>query len=248
MNKKNVSDIYSMDRTEYLEKRQQYWENVQNRWGDKKTTGSFYQKKLQRYYRFFIPENQKVLELGCGTGDLLISLKPSYGVGIDFSRIAITKASEKASEHTFFICESVENIMEIIDTEICFDYVIFSDLINDLWDVQDVLEQIRPYCRRNTRIILNFYSRLWQLPLSFGQKIGQAKPLLQQNWFTTQDVVNILHISGFDTLKRTSEFIFPFNIPLIEQIFNRFLARIYPFKLFDLVNIIIARPIGKLNT
>lgn len=236
-----------MDRTEYLEKRRQYWENLQSRWGDRKTAGSFYHKKLQRYYRFLIPENQKVLELGCGTGDLLIALKPSYGVGIDFSKATITKASEKASEHIFFYCGPVENINKMVETDLCFDYIILSDLINDLWDVQDVLEQVLPYCRRNTRVILNFYSRLWQFPLSFGQKIGQAKPLLQQNWFTTQDVVNILRLSGYETLKHTSEFLFPFNIPLVEQTLNRFLARIYPFKLFDLVNIIIARPIGEQN-
>jgi SAM-dependent methyltransferase len=34
-----------------------------------------------------------VLELGCGRGDLLAALKPSYGVGVDFSARTLAKAN-----------------------------------------------------------------------------------------------------------------------------------------------------------
>ena len=33
-----------------------------------------------------IPEKSNILELGCGNGHLLSSLKPNYGLGIDFSK------------------------------------------------------------------------------------------------------------------------------------------------------------------
>ena len=37
-----------------------------------------------KFMQFLIPPGKRVLELGCGRGDLLAALKPSYGVGIDF--------------------------------------------------------------------------------------------------------------------------------------------------------------------
>jgi SAM-dependent methyltransferase len=37
------------------------------------------------YLRYLVPEGKRVLELGCGNGDLLNSLKPSHGVGVDLS-------------------------------------------------------------------------------------------------------------------------------------------------------------------
>jgi ubiquinone/menaquinone biosynthesis C-methylase UbiE len=39
---------------------------------------------LETYYAFVIPQGKRVLEIGCGSGDLLNAVKPCYGVGIDF--------------------------------------------------------------------------------------------------------------------------------------------------------------------
>src|ERR1700728_1407880 len=45
-----------------------------------------------KFMRFLIPPGKRVLELGCGRGDLLAALQPAYGVGIDFGAETITKA------------------------------------------------------------------------------------------------------------------------------------------------------------
>ena len=37
------------------------------------------------FVSFLVPENKRVVEIGCGTGDLPFKLKPSYGLGIDIS-------------------------------------------------------------------------------------------------------------------------------------------------------------------
>ncbi len=43
-----------------------------------------YREDDQKFMRFLIPPGKRVLELGCGRGELLAALKPSYGVGVDF--------------------------------------------------------------------------------------------------------------------------------------------------------------------
>ena len=50
---------------------------------------------LEKQYRYFVPEGKKVLEIGCGTGDLLAALKPSYGMGVDISPKMIDAAQGK---------------------------------------------------------------------------------------------------------------------------------------------------------
>src|SRR5256885_1153868 len=73
-----------------------------------------------------------------------------------------------------------------------FDFVILSDLVNDLWDVQQVFERLRNLCTPRTRIILNFYSRLWEWPRAIATKAGAANAILRQNWMTVEDVTNLL--------------------------------------------------------
>lgn len=44
-----------------------------------------YRNDDRKFMRFLVPPGKRILELGCGRGDLLAALKPSYGVGVDFS-------------------------------------------------------------------------------------------------------------------------------------------------------------------
>ncbi len=53
-----------------------------------------YHEDDRKFMQFLIPPGKRVLELGCGRGDLLAALKPSYGVGVDFGAKTIAKANE----------------------------------------------------------------------------------------------------------------------------------------------------------
>ena len=51
-----------------------------------------YREDDLKFTRFLIPPGKRVLELGCGRGDMLATLQPSYGVGVDFSARTIERA------------------------------------------------------------------------------------------------------------------------------------------------------------
>src|ERR1700710_2012663 len=62
----------------------------------------------RKFMRFLIPPGKRVLELGCGRGDLLAALQPSYGVGIDFSAETVAAANARHPE-LYFVLGDVEN-------------------------------------------------------------------------------------------------------------------------------------------
>src|ERR1700732_3930432 len=64
----------------YRDERITYWNSYTRR-----KSSNYYHRRLIEIYQFLIPPGQRVLEMGCGDGDLLASLKPSEGVGVDFS-------------------------------------------------------------------------------------------------------------------------------------------------------------------
>src|SRR5689334_24761046 len=64
---------------------------------------AFFHEEDLRYLKFLIPEGARVLELGCGTGDLIAALKPSVGVGVDFSNEMIAQARNSFPDISFFV-------------------------------------------------------------------------------------------------------------------------------------------------
>src|ERR1019366_4985565 len=62
-----------------------------------------YHEDDQKFMRFLIPPGKRVLELGCGRGDLLAALEPSYGVGVDFGAKTIARANELHPELHFVL-------------------------------------------------------------------------------------------------------------------------------------------------
>ncbi len=60
---------------------------------------NFFHEEDSAYFSFLIPKGAKVLDLGCGTGQLLASLQPSQGVGVDISECMIDVAGKNFSSN-----------------------------------------------------------------------------------------------------------------------------------------------------
>lgn len=197
---------------------------------------NYYHRRKQQVLQLYIPPGTRVLELGCGNGATLAALKPSYGVGIDFSSRNLGQARELHPELTF-----IEADVHCFALDATFDFIIASDLVNDLWDVRQVFQQLAPLCHARTRIFIDFYSRVWELPLRLARRLGLATPVLTQNWLTCEDVENLLELVNLEPLSRWQEILLPFNVPVAEPFFNRFLVKLWPFNLLALNNFIMAR-------
>lgn len=201
--------------------------------------GGFYQRQLVHYYSLLIAPGMRVLEVGCGRGDLLAALNPSIGVGVDFSREVLKQAKDKYPQLRFIEADAHELVL---DSE--FDVIILSDLVNDLWDVQTVFKQLTGLTHGRTRLILNTYSYVWQPLLALSQRLKLSKPTLEQNWLTVEDLSNLLNLADFEVIKHTQEILCPLHLPLASNFSNRFLVKIWPFSMLAMTNFVIARPVN----
>jgi SAM-dependent methyltransferase len=217
--------------------RRQHWDKMArhlDRWSG---LGGTYHRRLAQVFGFLVPPGLRVLELGCGRGDLLAGLNPAIGVGVDFSHEMVLRARARHPSLRFVEADTHE-----LDLDETFDVILLSDLVNDLWDVQSVLERLAPLVHPATRIILNSYSRLWEVPLAVAEGLGLAKATLWQNWLTVQDLSGLLELAGFEVVRHWHEILGPLPIPLFEPLFNRMVVRIWPFSELGLTNFVVARP------
>ena len=231
-----------MDAESYRTQRVTHWNRVAARKNDPERAGAFYQRLLEHYYGMMVQPGLRILELGCGGGDLLAALKPSFGVGVDFSSEMLDIARYRHPEYHFIQADVHDPVFKDPTARDAFDVIILSDLINDLWDVQTVLENVQPLCHSRTRIIINFYSNLWKIPLGLVKRFGKGADLLFQNWLAPHDVKNLLLLAGFDAINDRSKILFPLPWKFLAGFFNRLLANIIPFRWFCLTNFIVARP------
>lgn len=211
-----------------------------------KRNQAFYDDDLA-YMRFLIPEGLRVLELGCGTGNLLGNLKPAYGVGIDFSAKMIERAREKWPDCTFIVsnienraaCGSAGPVYESVEKP--FDAIILSDLLGNLSDIQATLMSIRGLCTDNTRIVIAYYSPLWEPVLRFGESVGLRMPQPELTWLSSSDVSSFLALAGFETIKQEWRQLMPRRLLGLGRPINRFIAPFPGIRALCLRHYVIAR-------
>lgn len=203
-----------------------------------KKRNNFYHRSLEKYFSFIIPEGSRVIEIGCGLGDLLHVVKPRYGVGIDFAPEIIEKAKVKYPDLIFLLDDAEE-----LGIDEKFDWIILSDLVGCLWDVQKTLQNLRKLCNPQTRLVISNYNYLWEGVMKLGESLRMKLPQPRQNWLSTADMNTLLHLEGFQVITVQKKLLFPKYIPLLNFVLNRFFANLPLINYFDLVNLIVARPL-----
>lgn len=200
---------------------------------------AYYHRELEKYLRFLIPQGSSVLEIGCGTGDLLASLNPRRGIGIDISPRTIDIARSKFP-HLQFHVGDVENL-QIHEK---FDYVLLVETIGHVDDIQLAFKELHKVCKPETRLIIVHYNYLWEPALKAAEYVRLRMKHLLQHWLPLEDISNLLDLNDFEVIQKGYRFLLPIYIPFVSTLFNKMLANMPFFRKLSLVEILIARPLG----
>lgn len=221
-----------------------YFDSTADRRLTWKNRNRFYHRSLEKYFSFIIPAGSRVLEVGCGTGDLLMAVKPSFGVGIDFSG-KMTEIAKSRYPELHFRCFDIEEDSFIVDLDHAnqtFDYIILSDLLHVLWDVQQVLHNLNRFCHPGTRIIISNYNFIWEPLLRLMEFLHLKQQSPNSNWLSHYDIFNLLELENFSVITNYRKILFPKYVPVFNFIFNRVLVNLPIINSLGLVNFIVARP------
>jgi SAM-dependent methyltransferase len=198
----------------------------------------YYHREIERFAKFAIPREASVLELGSGSGELLASLEPRGGVGIDISPQMVEIARKRFPQLEFLVADA-----ETIELGRTFDYVVLSDLLGHLEDIWSTFRNLRRLVHSDSRVVITYYSYLWEPVLRLAEFLGQRTPLRLQNWLPLGDIENLLALADFEVVKLGRRFIIPKHIPLLSDWFNRIVAKLPIVGRLCLIQYVIARPI-----
>lgn len=184
---------------------------------------SFFHEEDQRYLQFLIPENLRVLDIGCGIGDTLAGLKPSSGVGIDFSPAMVNEARSLHPKLDFRVGD-VEDAKAVAALPGPFDVILMVDTIGSLDDCQAALENLHSQCTRSTRVVIAYYSHLWEPLLRFAEWIGWRAPQQSPNVMAPSDIHELAMLADFEVIKSEVRLLSPLWLWGVGRFLNRFVS------------------------
>ncbi|MCH7926548.1 MAG: glycosyltransferase [Candidatus Dadabacteria bacterium] len=202
----------------------------------------YYNRDIEKLCKFLIPENSSVLEIGCGIGNLLSCVKPKRGIGVDFSPDMIEIARSLHPDLEFMIADAHK--LSTINSKKPYDYIILSNLISYLDDIQTALLEVRRICNENTRVIITYHNYLWEPFLTLAEKIWQRSPQpFNLNWLSDGDIENFLDLAGLEVVIQGKRFLIPKYIPIIGQLFNGYIDKLPIIRNLCLTSYVVAKPI-----
>ena len=197
--------------------------------------GRYYRMWLAHYYNLFIPAGASVLEIGCGSGELLVLLNAGRKVGLDLSDTQIKAARTRVPQGEFHVSAGEE-----LGLTEKFDCIIISDTLNLAADVQLLLEKLHQVTHVDTRLLINYYSALWRPMFVLAGLTGLRAPQPQYSWLSPADIRNLLQLADWNPLVDQPRILFPVRCLGLEHPLNRWLAPLFSWAC--LTHICVARP------
>jgi SAM-dependent methyltransferase len=197
----------------------------------------FYYDDLYTFVRRQVPPGSSVLDLGCGDGTLLASLRPSHGIGVDISLSAVREA-QRLHPTLGFVCGDVERL----PVKASFDYVIASNVVGYLIDVQGFFQNLAPVVHPSTRVIVVYYNFAWEPLLKLAERLGLKTPQPLQSWLSIAGLENVVELAGFELVKTGYRTPVPVGPARLTAPLNTALSAMPLLRRLGLISYVTARP------
>lgn len=180
----------------------------------------YYYGNLKRLLRLKIPAQASVLEIGCGTGDLLASLNPSRGLGIDISPEMIALARTKYSSNTAleFIAIDIADMPSSLD----FDVIFMADVLEHLENGERFFGDVGRIVKPGASVIITIANPIWEPILMVAEKLSLKMPEGPHERLSLPATEEIFCRHGFTIIEKDLDLLCPIPIPFADQINKTF--------------------------
>ena len=169
-----------------------------------KQNHGYYHNALKRGLKSLIKPGASILDWGCGTGDILAFLKPTYGVGFDISSemVKLAKRKFKKARNLSFV-DSQNQISGV------FNYIVMVDVIEHLTNPQETFKDLSRFASKSTRIVVCFVGPLWSPIIWILGLLKPKTPEGPHKRIDKNEVMKYFRAAGFRLLEDQSFRIFP---------------------------------------
>jgi SAM-dependent methyltransferase len=183
--------------------------------------------------------DRRVLDIGCGTGDVLARTQPSTGLGLNVVDRLTRLAREKYPDLRF---ETFDADAVALPEDFRPDYVVSVNLLDHTYDVFDLLASVRECVTESTLIVITTSNPLWAPLLRLGSRLGRRSPESPRNFITNRDIGSILNVLGFDVVEAGLALPVPERVPVVGSALNSALPDLPVLRYASSTQYLAARP------
>jgi SAM-dependent methyltransferase len=208
------------------------------RWIDR---AAYYHATVERVIESLTAPGSRVLEVGCGLGDLSAALEARgcRCTGLDISPRSVALARERHPGLDVRVSDVERDPLP----EGPFDVIVFADVVGHLEDVERAFERVRTLLAPGGRVIVTYYNFVWEPILKAAERVHLKTPWPDQNWLSMRDIENLLRISGYDVVRTGTEVLVPVELPLVSNLANRVGASLPGLRSGALLEYFVARAV-----
>ena len=118
-----------------------------------------------------------------------------------------------------------------------------ADTIGMFEDIDGTLRLVRDLCGPSTRIVIAFYSHLWEPVLKLAELLGLKSPQSQVNYVATVDFLNLMDLADFEVIRHEQRQLIPIRLFGLGPLVNRYIAPLPGIRQLCLRTYLIGRPI-----
>jgi 2-polyprenyl-3-methyl-5-hydroxy-6-metoxy-1,4-benzoquinol methylase len=194
---------------------EKHFDEIASDYDDYKNRSKYYYDSLKELLAQLIPKDKIVLEIGCGTGDLLNHLKPKKGFATDTSgkMVRIAKKKHKNSKNLYF---DKKPISDYGGTE--FDYIFMSDVVEHLEHPRKMFKEISKLMSENSVFVNTMANPLWEPVLIVAEKLGLKMPEGRHFRYSFEKIAKMLEGSELKVVKHDRTLLLPIKLPFSDTI------------------------------
>jgi SAM-dependent methyltransferase len=174
-----------------------------------------WKEKAHRYYaalkkslREIVPPRSRVLEVGCATGDILASLDPGEGLGLDISPAMIELAARKHPALRFRVHDLMQGPLE--DR---FDYAVAADVAEHVPDLDTMMSSLAGMLTDPGVAIVVTANPLWSPVLHVAERLRLKMPEGDHEWRSRADLASAARRAGLRERSFDRSLVMPKDVP-----------------------------------
>jgi len=238
---KQVALVPHRRRKSFNRKTVEYFDSIAedyDRWHGKM---SYFVEHTTTFLRGCIPEGKSVLLVGALSPEILMSLKPSRGVGIDVSPRLIQEVRKRNTDPRIsYITGSPEEV----DLDEKFDHIILLNVADITEDLFVLIESLRRFSTQDTRVVISTLNPLWYKAVRYASWMKLRIPDTLRNLSIHRILATALRVKGFEVGEVHQRILLPKRVPMLSWFFNQILSRIPLINSLCFIRYVTARPVN----